>query len=129
LSKNILAGLKNAPGIRTPGTGAAGQGSADNSSTVPVTPQALAGTWTSHPVPGVTISTTFQPDGNFVWKFAQGSNEQTFSGTYVDNGSELMLTRQDGQKMDGTITMRDKNDFHFVLKNGNPNDPGLEFSK
>ncbi len=41
----------------------------------------------------------------------------------------LVLTRQDGQKMDGLVTMSDKNDFHFALKNSNPRDPGLEFSK
>ncbi len=140
LSKNILAGLKNAPGVRTPGmAGGAAQSLAANSAshptaasaqaTIPVSVQSLAGTWTSHPVPGVTISTTFQPDGNFIWKFTRGNNVQTFSGTYVDQGDSLVLTRQDGQKMDGSVTMRDKNDFRFSLKNGSPNDPGLEFSK
>jgi hypothetical protein len=141
LSKNILAGLSNAPGIRAPSMagGAAAQSLAANSADhsagasaqgmIPLTVQSLAGTWTSHPVPGATISTTFQPDGHFIWKFTQGDNVQTFSGTYVDQGDSLVLTRQDGQKMDGLATMRDKNDFHFALKNGNPNDPGLEFSK
>ena len=140
LSKNILAGLSNAPGIRTPSmAGGAAKNVAANSAkhsdgasalgAMPVTPQSLGGTWTSRPVPGVTISTTFQPDGHFIWKFTQGDKVQAFSGTYVDQGDNLVLTREDGQKMDGLVTMRAKSDFHFALTNGNANDPGLEFSK
>lgn len=44
-------------------------------------------------------------------------------------GDNLVLTREDGQKMDGTLTRQESGTFHFQLKNSGPNDPGLEFAK
>jgi hypothetical protein len=91
---------------------------------------AITGSWKATPEPGVTIETTLQPDKHFTWKFTEGGQNTTFSGTYVQQGTDLILTRdQDGQKMDGTMTTTDKGGFKFRLKNADPNDVGLDFSR
>jgi hypothetical protein len=91
---------------------------------------ALIGSWKSSPEPGVTVETSFQPDKHFSWKFTEGGQSSTFTGTYVQQGGDLILTRdQDGQKMEGTLTMNDKGGFKFRLKNAEANDLGLDFSK
>jgi hypothetical protein len=41
----------------------------------------------------------------------------------------LIFTREDGQKMEGRVTLRGNHGFCFRLKKTEPNDPGLVFSK
>jgi hypothetical protein len=97
----------------------------------PVTVEGITGSWKSTPAPGVTIEATLQPDKHFVWKFNEGGQPKSFSGTYTLQGDNLVLTRdEDGQKMDGTVTMNGNKGFHFRLRHTDPNtDPGLEFTK
>ena len=91
---------------------------------------ALNGSWKSSPAPGVTIEATLQADKHFTWKFTDRWTGQSFNGTYTLQGDNLVLTRDDdGQKMDGTVTMSGDKGFRFRLRNTDPNDPGLEFSK
>ncbi|HET6324702.1 MAG TPA: tetratricopeptide repeat protein [Planctomycetaceae bacterium] len=90
----------------------------------------LVGSWKSNPAPGVTIEATLQPDKHFTWKFTEGGQPKSFTGTYTQQGDSLVLTRdEDGQKMDGTVTMSGDKGFRFRLRNTDPNDPGLNFSK
>jgi hypothetical protein len=90
----------------------------------------LNGSWKSSPAPGVTIEATLQPDKHFTWKFTEGGQTKSFTGTYTQQGDNLVLTRdEDGQKMDGTVTMNGDKGFRFRLRNTDPNDPGLDFSK
>ena len=66
----------------------------------------ITGSWKATPAPGVSIEATLQPDKHFTWKFTENGQNAQFSGTYEQQGNELILTRdQDGQKMDGVITM------------------------
>ena len=91
---------------------------------------AITGSWKASPAPGVTIQVTLQPDKHFSWKFSENGQNNDFTGTYTQQGNELILTRdQDGQKMDGVVTMNDNGGFRFRLKNTDPNDVGLEFAK
>ena len=91
---------------------------------------ALNGSWKSSPAPGVTIEATLQADKHFTWKFTEGGQAKSFNGTYTLPGDNLVLTRDDdGQKMDGTVTISGDKGFRFRLRNTDPNDPGLEFSK
>ncbi len=91
---------------------------------------AITGTWNASPAPGVTIQATLQPDKHFTWKFTEGGQTTNFTGTYTQQGDELILTRdQDGQKMDGTGDDERQGGFRFRLKNTDPNDVGLEFTK
>jgi tetratricopeptide (TPR) repeat protein len=137
--------MKVPQGPGTPGgPGMNGSSNPSNGPTMPATPpqpsapagngaisaQALNGSWKSSPAPGVTIEATLQPDKHFNWKFTEGGQNKSFSGTYTLQGDNLVLTRdEDGQKMDGTVTMSGDKGFRFRLRNTDPNDPGLEFSK
>jgi hypothetical protein len=89
----------------------------------------LIGTWHANPVPGFVIEATLQPDGHFSWKASQGEHSETFTGTYAVKGNSLVLTRTDGQKMDGIITMKGEEGFNFRSKVTRREDPGLDFSK
>jgi hypothetical protein len=95
----------------------------------PLSEQGLAGSWTSRPTPSVTIQLALRPDHTFTWAVNQNGQTQTFTGQYQLQGDDLVLTREDGQKMDGTLTQQEGGAFHFQLKNTGPNDPGLEFAK
>ena len=121
LSQNILAALKHAPGVETPSASAEGA--------APVSTQALMGTWHARPTPTAALDLSLEPNHTFTWTVSNNGQSQAFSGTYTQQADELVLTRSDGQKMDGLVTMTGTNELRFRLKNGNPNDPGLEFSK
>ena len=91
---------------------------------------AITGSWKASPAPGVSIEATLQPDKHFTWKFTENGQNAQFTGTYEQQGNELILTRdQDGQKMDGTVTTNQNGGFQFRLKNTDPNDVGLQFTK
>jgi hypothetical protein len=95
-----------------------------------LTATSLNGSWKSSPAPGVTIEATLQPDKHFTWKFTEGGQSKSFTGTYTVQGDNLVLTRdEDGQKMDGTVTMNGDKGFRFRLRNTDPQDPGLDFTK
>jgi hypothetical protein len=90
----------------------------------------ITGSWKASPAPGVSIEATLQPDKHFTWKFTENGQNAQFTGTYEQQGNELILTRdQDGQKMDGTVTVNPNGGFGFRLKNTDPNDVGLQFTK
>jgi tetratricopeptide (TPR) repeat protein len=89
----------------------------------------LVGTWKATPAPRATIVATLQPDGRFIWNATQGGQAEPFTGTYVRQGDSLVFNRNDGQKMDGIVTLKGSDAFQFRLKNTDPNDPGLEFSR
>jgi len=119
LAKNILAGLSNAPEAET-----------KSPRTVAVaTANPLSGLWTSHPVPGVAIEATLDPGGHFVWAYKEKDQSRTFTGRYIHQGESLIFSREDGQMMDGLLTLERNNRFWFRLKNAEPSDPGLVFSK
>ena len=118
-SANMAAGMTSATSIAT-----SGQSAASASGGV-----SLAGTWRATPAPGATIETTLEPDAHFVWTATQGGQTETFTGTYNRQGDSLVFNRVDGQTMNGVLTMKGNNAFQFRLKNTDPNDPGLEFSR
>ncbi len=146
LAKNILAGLNNAPGTETesPRTAAVattnqspsgsdravtGRATARVERATPESATALFGLWTSHPVPGVAIEATLDPGGHFVWAYKEKDQSRTFTGRYIHQGESLIFSREDGQMMDGLLTLQRNNRFWFRLKNAEPSDPGLVFSK
>ena len=122
LSQNILAALKHAPGVETPS--ASGPAAAPVSSQGAEEDVALVCNTVY-----ATVDLSLQPNHTFTWTVSNNGQSQAFAGTYAQQGNELVLTRNDGQKMDGEVTMTGSNRLRFRLKNGNPNDPGLQFSK
>jgi len=139
LSQNILAGLNRALGKGSASTAAATGPNSEKGEvtptsgagekTSPLSEQGLAGSWASRPTPSVTIQLTLRPDHTFTWAVNQSGQTPTFTGQYQLQSDNLVLTREDGQKMDGTLTRQESGTFHFQLKNSGPNDPGLEFAK
>lgn len=133
LSKNLLAGLNRVMGKGTSSAPAATAANAASSSTSAsskgVNSQAIVGNWMSRPTPDVTINFTLKPDQTFTWTVTQNGQQHAFAGNYTLQGDDLVLTRQDGQKMEGTLNMPESGAFNFRLKNTSPNDPGLEFTK
>jgi len=143
LARNILAGLNSAPSVESPMPRAAVTarrtlGHPPNGVTPTPSPAQLAtavnedsllGVWTSHPIPGVTIEATLQPQGHFTWNYKEGSQAQAFSGTFVHHGNGLVFTRDDGGKMDGFATQKGSKGFCFRLNKTERSDPGLTFSK
>jgi tetratricopeptide (TPR) repeat protein len=89
----------------------------------------LVGSWTATPAPEVHVGLTLQPDGKFTWTFKEGDQKQSFAGQYELKGDTLVLTRQDGQKMDANVKMQGDRRFNFRLKQADSKDPGLEFVK
>ncbi len=53
---------------------------------------------------------------------------QTFSGKYELSDTSLVLTREDGESMDGALE-RNTNGFKFRMKDAEADDPGLTFSR
>jgi tetratricopeptide (TPR) repeat protein len=134
LTKNILSSLENAPGIQPqPAAQAAKMENGKSAVSAQLATFAanmpLVGQWKSRPAPGVTVQLSLAKEGHFTWSVMQGGRNQTFSGIYVRQGDDLVLTRQDGQQMDGILTTRAGNEFRFRLRNAAANDPGLGFSK
>jgi hypothetical protein len=128
LAAAILETIKHGP-TAGPDTANAQPGTAPAPTGPPVERKQLMGTWKATPVPNVTIETTLEPSGRFVWKATQEGRTQTFSGTYTLQNDSLVFTRTDGNKMDGVVTLGGTNSFQFRLKNSAAQDPGLRFSK
>ncbi|HUE13442.1 MAG TPA: hypothetical protein VMR25_04705 [Planctomycetaceae bacterium] len=145
LAKHILEDLANVPWTDTATLQIADQGAADRTARAlidlrgPATAQVhpaisksaepLVGKWTSHPLPGVSIEATFEPNGRFNWKYTDGRESRLFSGTYIHQGGGLIFSRSDGQRMNGLVTKAGIDGIWFRLKDADPNDPGLVFSK
>jgi hypothetical protein len=142
-SENVVtaAAINQAPGSPTAQVRLASSNTAEGMSSVPSSATlrqsaatvsggvSLAGTWKATPAPSTTIETTLEPDAHFVWKATQQGQTQTFTGTYSRQGDGLVFNRVDGQTMNGVVTMNGNNAFQFRLKNTDPNDPGLRFSR
>jgi hypothetical protein len=98
----------------------------------PVVPHApadsLVGTFKASPAPGVQIEVTMRADTTFTWKFTAEGKTQTFSGLYEIGPNSLALTRDGGDKMDGTLE-RVGSGFKFRMKGAEAQDPGLTFTR
>jgi len=88
----------------------------------------LSGTFKANPAKGVEIELTLRGDKTFAWKFTANGKAQNFSGKYVLGDKSLVLTREDGESMDGTLA-RTGDGFKFRMIGAEANDPGLTFSR
>ena len=64
----------------------------------------------------VKVEAKLEPDGHFVWTVTHEGQSQNFNGTYAVQNDSLVMTRTDGQKMDGNVTLKGTNAFSFKLK-------------
>ena len=98
----------------------------------PVVPPApadpLVGTFKANPAKDVQIELIMRADTTFTWKFTAAGKSQTFSGLYELGPNSLALTRDGGEKMDGTLERVGTTGFKFRMKGAPSEDPGLSFS-
>jgi hypothetical protein len=89
----------------------------------------LTGTWKANPTKAVQIEVTLRDDKTFTWKFTTNGKTQSFAGKYVLGDKSLLLTREDGESMDGTLEREKDGSFKFRMKDADSDDPGLTFSR
>ena len=77
----------------------------------------LAGVWTAQLANGSRVQLSLQTDGNFSWTAVNKDGQSSvFQGTYAMQNGSMSLTRgNDGQKLDGTLTLTSANTFRFQL--------------
>jgi len=95
--------------------------------TVPVA--SLTGTWKANPAKDVRIELTLRKDKTFTWKFTANGKTQDFAGKYELGAKSLVLTRNDGESMDGTLERDGNAAFKFRMKDADADDPGLSFAR
>lgn len=87
------------------------------------------GTFKASPADGVEFELVLNADKTFKWTFKSKANTSNFAGTYTIEGNKLTLVRRsDGDKMAGTVAFN-QNGFNFKMKDGDPKDPGLNFTR
>jgi tetratricopeptide (TPR) repeat protein len=89
----------------------------------------LMGTWKATPAKGVQIELTLRDDKTFNWKFAANGKTQNFTGKYELGIKSLVLTRDDGDAMHGTLDREGNTAFKFRMTDADAEDPGLSFSR
>jgi hypothetical protein len=96
----------------------------------PATPaDSLTGTWKANPTKDVQIELTLRADKTFTWKFTAQGKSQSFSGKYQADAKSMVLTRADGEAMEGTLQLDGNAAFKFRMKDAEADDPGLSFSR
>jgi hypothetical protein len=88
----------------------------------------LIGTFKASPDKGVQIELTLRNNQAFTWKFTANGKTQAFSGKYQISPNSLLLTRSDGEAMDGTLERTGNGGFKFRMKKADSDDPGLTFA-
>ncbi len=87
------------------------------STNVPGQQNPMAGSWTASLPNGARVQLALQADGNFSWTAINKDGQSSvFQGTYAVENGALSLTRgNDGQKLQGSMTMTGSNTFSFKL--------------
>jgi tetratricopeptide (TPR) repeat protein len=96
------------------------------SAPVPASLEAITGTWTASPAPGVTITLTIGPADAFTWSVTQNGQTKSFKGQSSLLEGTLTLARADGSPLVAHLTQPDPTSLHFQVS---PTDPGLSFKK
>lgn len=88
----------------------------------------LVGVWTAAGSGGSKFQMTLQKDLSFAWKFTSGKKSEEIKGVFAVEQNNLALEVSDGSVMLAEISLSD-NQLKFKVIGGNPEDPGLTFSK
>ncbi|MCA9008633.1 MAG: hypothetical protein KDB01_02750 [Planctomycetaceae bacterium] len=77
----------------------------------------FAGSWTANLPNGARVQLALQADGNFSWTAINKDGQSSvFQGSYAIENGGLSLTRNnDGQKLQGSMTLKGTNTFTFKL--------------
>lgn len=91
--------------------------------------KSLVGSWSASPAPGTTIALKIAPDDTFTWDVVRGGKSQPLTGkAAIEGGNVLVLTRDSGGQLPGTIALKPGVGFTFKLAGGPADDPGLDFA-
>jgi tetratricopeptide (TPR) repeat protein len=91
-------------------------------------PADLTGTWAARPIPGTTITLSFQPEGQVVCKIRQAGRDREFAGYAIRERATLTLTQDQDNSLVGTLSWQDQDHFNFRLLARWPGDRGLTFT-
>ena len=92
-------------------------------------PSSIVGNWKAPATGGGTVEVSLAEDGRFTWKVTRGDKSQTFDGQYELTGTALVLEYSSGGTMVARVNAEGADRFAFKMVGGQPNDPGLTFSK
>ncbi len=95
----------------------------------PVNSADLAGRWTATRPDGGTVTLNLGGDSKYDWNFTANGQTHNFGGNYSVADNLLILKQGDTPSMVGQVTMVNNRQFNFKMPGGNPNDPGLTFSR
>lgn len=131
LASSLLKQLdapKDQPATAT--TPAPAQPAAPPADATPPAGATISGTWTASPDPGTQIVLDVKENGPFTWKVTQKGRPHQFSGTASYGGGVLTLAQVDnGPVLVGRVSWKDASHMTFQIPGGNPDDPGLSFSR
>jgi tetratricopeptide (TPR) repeat protein len=92
-------------------------------------PSSIVGNWKAPATAGGTVELTLLEDGRFTWKLTRQDKSQTFEGQYELTGTALVLEYSNGGTMVARVNSEGTDRFAFKMVGGQPNDPGLTFTK
>ena len=95
----------------------------------PVAAASLVGDWQARQPDGAAILLRLTGDSTYAWRLTRQGQTQDHDGTYVLADNLLILKQGDAPAMVGEVTLLGNDRLNFKLANGNPNDPGLTFSR
>jgi len=100
------------------------------STTQPVDPSMLVGTWAASRDDGSQFALSLTQDEQFTWKFTpKGQKPQEMAGKYTLDGEVLALETEEGGALVATVTPGAGEKFNFKLVGASEEDPGLNFSR
>jgi tetratricopeptide (TPR) repeat protein len=101
----------------------------ESPSAPPVNAADLAGRWTATRPDGGTIVLNLGSDSKYDWAYSANGESKNFAGAYSVADNLLILKQGDTPTMVGQVTMVNNRQFSFKMPGGNPNDPGLTFTR
>ena len=103
---------------------------ADGPQPDPIDKDLLPGGWKAARADGSKFDLKLSDDGKFNWKFAAPKQKgDEFAGTWSVEGPVLILQREGGGALPGTVTFDGNERFNFRMVGAPPEDKGLDFAK
>jgi tetratricopeptide (TPR) repeat protein len=88
----------------------------------------LVGVWSASGSGGSKFQMTLEKDNGFSWKYTSGKKSDEVKGVFAVEQNNLALQVNDGTVMLAEISLTG-NQLQFKVIGGQPNDPGLKFTK
>ena len=93
-----------------------------------LTTEKLVGSWKATGN-GAQFSLELTKEGKFVWTCVRGKDTQTVKGVFAVDQNNLAMQPDTGGTMLAEVDFKNAAQFNFKMIGGEPNDPGLTFTK